>query len=769
MPMVFRYFLASLILLASSAFAQRGDKSGVRMDDVVPEKLIPPSPVLPVEEALKSFQLASGFVIEAVAAEPLVDKPVCLDFDSSGRMWVCEMRGYMPDIDGKGESVPEGRIVVLEDRDLDGKFDSRHVFLDRLLLPRALVVFEDGLLFMDEEHLCWVRRKGVHVLGEVEVVDAALLKNGNVEHKPNGLLPNLDNRYYLAKSNQRLRRVGAAWELEPTAFRGQWGIARDDFGRLYHNNNSTLLFGDLLAPNLLQGNSGVRMSYKDFVQLGSNQVWPARVTPAVNRAYMAKRHGFPNNTLDPQTYKLSSATSAAGMTVYRGTNFPKNWYGTAFATEPVSNLVKAISIKDVAGGLKGEHVMGEREFLASTDERFRPVNAYNAPDGSLYIVDMYHGIIQHRTYMTSYLRKQTLSRGLDQPGVGHGRIYRIRSRAGKVEPLRDLSGLRGLDLVKVLMHPNAWQREMAQRMLVERKDLESLPFLEKLAAAGAPLAKIHAIWTMEGMGALKAAHLAGAIRSGDASLQASALWASTRLTATELAKLEPVLITAEASSDSVLPYLTRALGPLGTAKAFARLGSLLKQHSKIPFVREALVSGLNDHEIEFVKTELAGSKDRQLLAWLEQGSRDADARKEAGSDLHGDELASFERGKSMFHGEAACFGCHGADGGGMENLGPPLDKSEWVIGKSEVLAKILLHGMTGPLSVAGIHYRPVADMPGLAMNPSMTDQHLADIATYIRQEWSNRAAPVDSNLIRQERETSHAREGRAWTADELLK
>jgi mono/diheme cytochrome c family protein len=196
---------------------------------------------------------------------------------------------------------------------------------------------------------------------------------------------------------------------------------------------------------------------------------------------------------------------------------------------------------------------------------------------------------------------------------------------------------------------------------------------------------------------------------------------------------------------------------------------LLEDHRKIPFLREALVSGLDHHEREFINTQLLGSSDHNIIGWLEEGSRGSNGIGEVLNDLSGDDLASFERGKSMFHGEAACFGCHGADGGGAPNLGPPLDESEWVVGKPEVLVRILLHGMTGPLSVAGTRYAPTADMPGLAANPTMSDQHLADIATYIRHEWCNRAAPISANFIHQERVTHQAREGRAWTAEELMK
>lgn len=767
MRMLFK-ITGSLLLMSLLAFGQQGDDRGVKMDPVVPEKLIPPSPVLTIDQALKTFDLAAGFIIEPVAAEPLVDTPVCLDFDPAGRMWVCEMRGYMPDIDGKKESDPQGRIVILEDTNADGKVDKRTVFLEKLLLPRAISVFQDGVLFIDEKRICWIKRNGDAPVGAPQVIDTKLLQAGNVEHKPNGLLSNLDNRYYLAKSDRRMKREGDTWVMETSTFRGQWGVARDDYGRLYHNNNSTLLFGDLLAPDLLLGNPDVKMKVKDYIQLGSNKVWPVRVTPAVNRAYIAKAHGFDNDTLDPKTYKLISATAASGMTIYRGTNFPAEWQGTAFVTEPVCNLVKAIRITEKDGELKGEHPLGEKEFLASTDERFRPVNAYTAPDGSLYILDMYHGIIQHNTYMTSYLRKQTLDRGLDSPPYGYGRIYRIRSKAGKTQPVTNLTNLRGLELVRVLLHPNAWQREMAQRLMVERKDAETIPLLEKLTKSGTPIQKIHAFWTLEGMGALKADSLLTSIQSKDAKLQSSALWASTRLDAAELTKLAPALLAASPASDEMIPYLARALGPIGTPAAFKKLSELITKKSKVPFVRESAVSGLDQHETAFKDACLKESKDNIFIGWLEQGARDGKS-KVAVTHLTGESLTSFERGKKLFLGEAACFGCHGADGDGMPNLGPPLDASEWVTGNPKILLNILLHGMTGPVTVDGESYTPESDMPALGANPAISDQDLADISTYIRNEWSNKSVPITLPQAKYQREATKERGARPWTAAELGK
>lgn len=735
------------------------------MAAVVPENLIPPSPVLSPAEALESFQLAPGFIIEAVATEPLVEKPVCLDFDPAGRMWVCEMRGYMPDIDGKGENIPEGRISVLEDRDGDGKAEHRTVFLDKVLLPRALAVFDDGILFLDEHRLLWAKRDGLKAIGVPEVIDGNFNGGGNVEHKPNGLMPNLDNWLYLAKSNKRIRRVNGSWKIEPTFFRGQWGIARDDWGRLYHNHNSAFLFGESLAPNLLTGNPAVKPKYQDGNALGSNRTWPIRVTPAINRAYMAKSNGYREQTLDPKTHKLINCTAAAGLTLYRGTNFPSDWYGHGFATESAANLVKAIRISEKDGKQSGSHPLGEKEFLASTDERFRPVNAYTAPDGSLYVVDMYHGIIQHKTYQTSYLRQQHLARGLDKPGFGHGRIYRIRSSSGKLEPKIDIGALQGLELVKMLAHPNAWHRETAQRVLVQRADTSCIPHLATLAARGNPVARVHAIWTLEGMGKLQASHLSDALKNKHPKVQSSALWAVAGLDSIERAKLATSLASLSPAAPEAAPYLARALGSVGSNDTLEALARLLNQKPAARFVREAAISGLHGHEAAF--KVIAKTQDKALIAWLDQGTSNAATKAPKGPALKGAELESWKRGKALYAGEAVCFSCHGPDGSGVQALGPPLDHSEWVTGKPETLVKILLHGMTGPVTVDGQTYHPSADMPALGMNPMFTDQKLADISTYIRNEWSNKASAVQATEVARQREATKARSGRPWTAPEL--
>jgi mono/diheme cytochrome c family protein len=730
--------------------------------------MIPAAPVLSAADAVKTFQLAPGFVIEPFATEPLVEKPIALDFDPAGRAWVVEMIGYMMDLDGKDESVPQGRIVVVEDTNNDGKADKRTVFLEKILLPRAVAVYPDGILFIDDHDLKWIKRDGLKPVGSAVIAAPKFIEAGNVEHKVNGLMRGLDNWHYNAKSGKRVRRDGDQWRVEETAFRGQWGISQDNYGRLYHNNNSSILFGDFLAPNLLTGNPGVKPKVSDVNKIGPDHVYPIRVTPGVNRAYIQKSNGYTSDTLDPKTYKLILTTASAGPMIYRGTNFPKEWQGRGFTPESVAQLVKTVQIDESGTKLSGSHPLGKKEFLASTDERFRPVNMYNAPDGSLVILDMYHGIIQDRFFMTSYLREQYASRKLDGPATGYGRIWRVRATSDKLESIGNVEALSNEALVKQLAHPNGWHRDIAQRVLVNRKDFSVVSLLEQtITGSNNPLAQIHALWTIEGLGKLSAAHVTMALNAKEPKVIVSALWAATKLSATELATAAPAIISFAPKNEEQKIYFARVLGSIGTKEAFEPLADLLQKNSKNALLLAAAFSGLDHHELAF-KNHLNGKfDDKDFMAMLDKGAATAGKVAVSGDGLKGVQLASFNRGKALYSGAAACFGCHGANGEGVLNLGPPLDESEWVTGDENRLVKILLHGMTGPITVAGIEYKPAADMPGLMQNPTLKDSDIADIATYIRHEWSNKAPLVKTEIVTKLRKDTAARTGSPYRAQEL--
>ncbi|MCP5537565.1 MAG: c-type cytochrome [Akkermansiaceae bacterium] len=735
-------FCAFLCLAATTVVcpAQQGDRKGHEMIDPIPAAKIPPSPYLSLRDALNSFKIASGYVIEPVAYGTDVDLAVAISFDANGRAWTCEMRSYMPDISGNGEKTPNGRIRVLEDTDGDGKTDQVTTFLDGLVLPRAVSVTSDGCLYTSGNALYFIKRKGLVPVGEPIVVDPDYAKAGNPEHGANGLIYGHDNWYYSAKYAKRYRRFNGKWVTEATDHRGQWGITKDNAGRLYYNNNSTLLQGDRFRPNFFRGNPGNPPAAKMTHRLGSNRVHPIHMTPGVNRGYM-------KGTLD-KNGKLVNATASCGVVIYRGDNFPASAQGMAFSCEPSADLVKAIQLtRDAWNKPSGSHPLGTNEFLASTDEWFLPCNLYTGPDGTLWMVDMYFGMLQHKTYMTSYLRKQYISRGLDKTPPSTGRIYRIRYADTPASPVPRMEGLAAGRLVEFLNHPNGLHRDTAQRLIVESGDTSVLKPLVELASDDTkPLGQIHALWTLDGLNLESYQALEAALKSSDPEVVATALDIVSIRRISEPSTVD--VIDGIKPEARILHSLVRALA---VADQPEKALQLVLKNPNADLLREAFISGLGENAAHF-HNQHGKVADASLEKMIVAASQARSVKTSSpGKHLHGKELASFIRGQEVFTTKAACIGCHGDDGNGLTSLGPPLVKSEWVTGNATRLSKVLLHGMTGPVRVDGTVYTPALAMPGLGANAAISDQDIADVMTFVRNSWGNKAKAVDAKLVKQVR------------------
>src|SRR5687767_10001950 len=261
---ILRLLLLSLLCCgAATGFAQIGDKQGELQPSLIPPEKIPPAPALSPEEALKSFKLAPGIKLDLAAAAPLLQEPVATTFGPDGRRWVVEMRGYMPDLDGNGEDAPVGRVVVLTDRNGDGRYDDSKVFVDQLVLPRAIALVGDGVLVGAPPELLFLRdtdgdgkadKKDVVATDYGVRVDPQRPHLANPERAPNSLLPAFDNWIYSAAYTKKFRYVNGAWETAGTMFRGQWGLSQDDFGRFYYGSNSDSLRVDVIHSEYLQRN-----------------------------------------------------------------------------------------------------------------------------------------------------------------------------------------------------------------------------------------------------------------------------------------------------------------------------------------------------------------------------------------------------------------------------------------------------------------------------------------------------------------------------------
>jgi mono/diheme cytochrome c family protein/glucose/arabinose dehydrogenase len=590
-----------LALAAPLALAQRGDKQGEVQPPVPAHIKIPPAPVLTPEQELATFKLAPGFHAELVAGDPLVGDPVAMQFGPDGRLWVVEMRGYMLDVDGHGEDQAVGVIAVLSDTDGDGRYDRRVVFADKLVMPRALALVGDGALVGYPAKLVWMRDTNGDGQADVKTeVVSDYGVGGNPEHDANGLMWALDNWLYNAKHNVRFRWLGdGKLTREKTIPRGQWGITQDDVGRIYYDTNSDPLRVDVVPSAYLNRNSNFPGAGGTNVSVVSSRlrIWPGRVTPGVNRAY---------NSLDGEG-KITAMTGAAGPVIYRGALLGPDFVGNGFVPEVAGNLVKRIKISDQDGVPTGANAYEGTEFMTSTDERFRPVNVFNGPDGALYVVDMYRGVIQHRTFVTSFLRKQIEERSLEK-GVNLGRIWRIvPDGAPKANYQLTLATASPVELTAKLSDPNGWVRDTAQQLLVEKRDPAANVALRRLAvdAAQPPLARVHALWTLEGTDGLDRGTIAAALADKDPRVCAAAVRLAEKFLAppTRDAELtaQVAALVATRAEPAVRLQLALSLGEAGTPAADLALRQLAIAAGAQRFVADAIVSGLAGREEDLIE------------------------------------------------------------------------------------------------------------------------------------------------------------------------
>jgi len=720
------------------------------------------APFVSPDESINKMIVEEGFEVKLVAAEPDISSPVAMNFDDRNRIWVVEMEGYMTDVDGSEEDTKNGRIVILEDKNRDGKVDNRKIFLDSLLLPRALCLIENGILVVEPPRLWYIEIKEDKP-GKKVLVDEEYTEGGNVEAQANGLFRAMDNWIYSGGSEKRYRKVGDKWLTERTHLRGQWGITQDDYGRLYYNNNSQNLLGDYFTPGLGASNDNMRR-VRGFSEriISDNRVYPARPTPGVNR-------GYKDNVLD-STKRLISFTAASGPALYRGDQFDKQYYNNVFVAEPAANLIKRNTLSAHGSTTEAKQAYQGKEFLVSFDERFRPVSLYNGPDGALYVVDMYQGIIQHKSFLTDYLKSEIKKRSLEKPSNG-GRIYKIVSKGSSAKPV--VMSSNPFKLVGMLKHDNGWVRDKAQQMIIDGKFLQAAPKLRELLSLNSgTLAGIHAMWTLEGLGVLKSSDILPLLQNNDWNIKAQALSAlPSALTLSNYMEFKPVLQELVAKTDTLIaPYLAFQISSIQRYDGKVADDLLLQMLKKYPtnlFVTDALISNLKGREASFYKQALVAKPDTTQLVYVQLRRLLADIKSNESNKDANLLRKQYPRGASLFR--STCQPCHGADGNGVRSLAPPLNKSEWVTGNKEKLVAILLHGLSGPVMVNNKLYQPPeinGDMPGIGNNKDIVDEDIAQLSSFIRNSWSNEAEKISREEVIKIRKKFESRRS-SFTAAEL--
>src|SRR6185436_14675889 len=690
--------------------------------------------------SIATMEMPKGYRLEPVLTEPDIAEPVMIAFDGNGRMYVAEMRTYMQDADATGEQQPFSRVSRHEDTDGDGIYDKHTVFADKLLLPRIMLPLDDRIIIGEtntDDLYIYRDKNGDGVADEKTLWFKGGPRGGNMEHQPNGLVWAMDNGIYSTYYDYRLRfgSHGEAIKESIPVNGGQWGLTQDDWGKVWFVNagNETgpvhfqqhIIYGQFAATNEHIGQYKV--------------VWPI--------AHMPDTQGGPGELRPDNT--LNHFTATCGQDIFRGDRLPAELRGNLLFAEPVGRLIRRtlITVDDGVTHLANPYEKQQGEFIRATDPLFRPVNMITAPDGTLYIVDMYRGIIQQGnwTQKGSYLREQIDALEMEKH-TGRGRIYRLSYAGFERGPQPHMLDETPAQWVQHLLHPNGWWRDTAQKLLVLRRDRSVVPALEKLATSDAPdpRPRLHALWTLDGLGVLSDKLILQALKSTDPQVRMAGLrLADARITKT--APHAPLAAAVRAAlKDSDPRVVIQAMLSMRRA---AQSEAKMADAKKAIQATAAASSSAGVYAINEQLWDEAKSEDPQLIRLL---------------GVNG--LKSYRSGATLFN--SVCFACHGTDGHGAPKPGaagstiaPPLFDSRRVLGDERAAIAIVLHGLQG--KVDGTDY-------GAPMVPmdSYSDAELANVLTYIRNSFGNRAPLVAPAAVAARRAADAARTS-YWTLEEL--
>lgn len=716
-------------------------------------------PIISVED----YDIIGDFDIKVIASEPNLSAPVAIDFDLKGRLWVVEMNAFMQNIQGSGEAEPSGRIKLLEDLDKDGVVDHSKIIIDSLVMPRALTLVYGGLLYAEPPNLWFAELENDKVVHTV-LVDSLYAADGNPEHQANGLMLHIDNWIYNAAATSRYQRKNGKWLKETTSHRGQWGITKDNFGRLYYNNNSTQLLGDYLLPNML-----IRNKFFLPKKALNQEITPDQKVYPKYKSYVNR--GYQEGVLDADSL-LINVTSACAPFVYRGGAFGEAYENNVFVCLPEINAIKRNILQFDSVAVTAKQATVGKEFLTAKDRGFRPSNMATGPDGNLYVVDMHRGVIQHYAFLSPYLRNKSIEKQFDTI-VNGGRIVKI-SKAGSIVPKStNLDEYSDSELVALLQDKNGWLRDHAQHLLIHRRSIAIVEQLEKLAGnTDRPIAQLHALHTLAGLDSLSSKLLFEVLGTSQPDVIAHSLvLLEQKLEHGLVEKAKAVFQELMLRNNTTIDlYLMATIGVWAVeAKEdfIPMLYSLLEKYGNDPIYQEALLSGasaiITELEEEASKLNFTDTEENLQTRIAENQKRKQENKPNYIFNNEPIPMDSRTNGSKLY--AQICASCHLRSGEGSPGLAPPLFNSEHIT-NSKVLASIILHGVKGPILVDGERYEFNAAMPGLFANETITDQDIVDLVSYVTSAFSDTPLWESVEEIKKLRDKKPS--GGEYTEEELI-
>ncbi len=480
----------------------------------------PTEPPKSPEESQACFQIEPGYMIELVAAEPIITDPVAIDFDQLGRMFVAEYTDY-PVGPKDPDALPLSQVVLLEDVDSDGRMDKRTVYAKHLKFCHSLMAFRDGILACTETQIMYLADTNGDNVADVREVWFDGFTPAHPQMQIGCPRWGFDNWIYLTYGHGKVQCLRPGFEskeaveiprvdfrfhpdtmqFEAISGAGQFGNTIDNFGHRFFSSNRNPIMTDVLSLDVVGRNpfAGVSVGHTDVGPSGEKtQVFPL---VAMKSNYLSH---------------AGTHTSACGVTAYRGGQFGAESDRSVFVCEPVGHLVTRSVIEQKGGTVTARRARDKADFLASTDSWFRPASLATGPDGALYVADMYRRWVEHPKFVPDDVAAKMDWRA----GEDRGRVWRIvREDATPVKPF--VPAVSADELVNLMRDDNGWRRMLGQRLIVEKHRVETEPALRALLDDSQPIgfARLHALWTLDGLKLLTPADLVIASQDLDATVR----------------------------------------------------------------------------------------------------------------------------------------------------------------------------------------------------------------------------------------------------------
>lgn len=591
---------SSIVLLASSYFSSANAQKPLANEGDLAKRL-KRIPATPPQESLKGFKLERGFQLELVAAEPNVMDPVDACFDENGQMYVAEMRGYPYLPEQRPDYIPgpvrknAGVIRLLKDTNGDGKMNESFVFADTITWPTSVCCFDGGVYVIAPPNIHYFKdTDGDHKADIRETVFTGL-PTKNVQGLANNLKWGLDNHIYfaggtnggsilkdgkevIASGRRDLKLNPKTRELEAVSGGSQFGHSMDDWGNRFVCSNSNHIQHVVFPSHYLKRNAylAVPSILRTAARRGAAAPVFRRSPPEPYREVRtARRAADPNfrKRLSPtELVATGFFTSATGVTIYRGSAYPKEFQGNAFIGDVGGNLIHRKTMDSKGATYIATRADEQVEFVTSTDNWFRPVNFVNAPDGTLWVLDMYRETIEH-----PFSIPEDIKRHLDlESGFDRGRIYRLTHPEGTKFKVQKLGKMPIDQLVKQLDSPNSWNRETAQRLIWERQDKAAISHLQNLfQSSQQPLGRLHSLWTLDGLNALTPEILKLALKDSVSGIREQAIRLSEIYVKQDSELAQAVLELTSDPDYRVQLQLAFSLGEFGNQTAITGLTKLV--------------------------------------------------------------------------------------------------------------------------------------------------------------------------------------------------